>query len=139
MNYSNYPAGAYSDPNAPYNQSEPETEVEVTIRETLVKVDSFVTNNAWYVTDEEGYTWLEHDDLDVQSEAVEHKITLSEVIGRALKEIAALRKKQEEICIELKNQGKRCWTEHNRLIQLRGLEADLGGWVSDELEVELNC
>ena len=33
-----YPAGAYSDPNAPYNQCEPpEIDLEVKVTETLVK------------------------------------------------------------------------------------------------------
>ena len=41
-----YPAGAYSDPNAPFNQSDPDDkEFEVTCTQTLSKTVTVVTNN----------------------------------------------------------------------------------------------
>ena len=53
-----YPAGAYSDPSAPYNQVDvPEKEFDVTCTQTLSRTVSVLTNN--YVP---GGEWCEYDD-----------------------------------------------------------------------------
>lgn len=53
-----YPAGAYRDPSAPYNQVDvPEKEFDVTCSQTLSKTVSVLTTN--YVS---GGEWCEYDD-----------------------------------------------------------------------------
>ena len=53
-----YPAGAYRDPSAPYNQVDvPDKEFDVTCSQTLSKTVSVLTNN--YVP---GGEWCEYDD-----------------------------------------------------------------------------
>lgn len=69
-----YPMGAYNDPSAPYNQSDPESmEFEVTCSQSLSKTTTVITNNyipgssgVDYEIDDEGrpYATAWHDDPD---------------------------------------------------------------------------
>lgn len=48
-----YPAGAYNDPNAPYNQVEPpEIEAEVNMSFTLERIATITTNEVWWDEDQ---------------------------------------------------------------------------------------
>lgn len=56
-----YPAGAYNDSSAPYNQSDiPEEEFEVTCSQSLSRTASVWTNN--YIPGEEGVDWETDDE-----------------------------------------------------------------------------
>ena len=161
-----YPAGAYSDPNAPYNQCEPpEIELEVTVTETLVKNTAIITNNAWYVTDEEGWTGLEKDNLNEREEYEQQNDLLSVTICKAKEEITKLREEAERQQRKLEehygvrhntipgyylpdipeserafhiNRRKILGEAMDRVNYLKALEDSLDGWEHEEIEVELD-
>jgi hypothetical protein len=161
-----YPAGAYSDPNAPYNQCEPpEIELDVTVSETLTRASSIVTNNAYYVTDEEGYTELNTENFSPVSDYEEQNDLLSIVIFKAKEEITKLREEAEREQLKLEdhfgvrhntipgyylpeipesersfhvNRRKLLGEAMNRVNYLKALEAGLDGWEHDDIEVELD-
>lgn len=161
-----YPAGAYNDPNAPYNQCEPpEISLDVTVTETLVKQSYIVTNNAWYVTDEEGWHGLERDGLDERQEYEEQNDLLSVTIFKAKEEITKLREEAEAYQRRLEahygvrhntipgyylpdipeserswhvNRRKQLSDAMNRVRHLQALEEALTGWEHEDIEVELD-
>lgn len=58
-----YPAGAYNDPNAPFNQVEPpEIEAEVNVSFTLERDATITTDEVWW--DEDGWEVCADADLD---------------------------------------------------------------------------
>lgn len=159
-----YPPGAEFDPNAPWNQSEPpEIDIEVTVKETLSKDTSVVTNNAWYVTDEEGCRYLEDENFCPTDEYEKQNDLLSVVIAKAREEITKLRieaeKQQRKLeahygvrhgCIpgyylpdipenerwwHIKRREQLCEAS-KRVRQLKALEDGLDGWEQEDIEVE---
>lgn len=161
-----YPAGAYSDPNAPYNECEaPELELGVTVTETLSKQSGIVTNNAWYVTDEEGSTYLETDALHPREEYDKFNDPLAVTIYKAKEEITKMREEAEADQRKLEEfygvrhntipgyylpdipESERAWHIRRRKLlsdamdrvrRLQGLEDALSGWESDDRDVELD-
>ncbi len=157
-----YPAGAYSDPNAPYNQCDPpEIDLEVTVYETLVKNSSIVTNDAWYVTEcEEGMsnTYLEDENLDACKDWKDQNDLLSITILKAKEEITKIREEAERTQLALEEhygvrhntipgwRGTPSDFERKRRTQLseamdrvrklKALEEDLDGWEHEDIEVE---
>lgn len=120
MSYSNYPAGAEFDPNAPYNESEPpEVDVELTATEKMTKTITVYTNKVWRVYDEEGYGSYEKDGFDPRDAWDEETDSLETTLGKALEEITALRKEAE-----------------SHIKRLKALEEALAGWETLEREVE---
>lgn len=157
-----YPAGAYSDPNAPYNQCDPpEIDLEVTVHETLVKNSSIVTNDAWYVNEcEEGmsHTYLEDENLDARKDWEDQNDLLSITIFKAKEEITKIREEAERTQLALEEHYE---VRHNtipgwcgmpsdferkrrsqlseamdRVRKLKALEEDLDGWEHEDIEVE---
>ena len=118
-----YPAGAYSDPNAPYNQVEvPEKEFEVTISQTLSRTVTVTTNDYQPEYDEEdGNTYANTENTDWQKayENCDFKIQnlLEELKGYV----------QNDLAMTGPNTGK------GRHLK-RLLEA-CDGWIEDEYEV----
>lgn len=159
-----YPAGAYGDPNAPYNQSDPpEIEVEVEVKEVMTKESSIITTNAWYVTDEEGYTELEDSNLNVYDEYSKQNRSLYDILAAAKEEISKIRKEAEERQLKLEAhygvrhnsipgyylpdipEDERSWHVNRRQVLgdamkrvefLKALEEDLDGWDTKETEIE---
>lgn len=65
-----YPAGAYNDPSAPYNEVEyPEEDFNLEVSVTLTRSATITTTqyNA-YVDDEDGHTYVETDNIDFYQE-----------------------------------------------------------------------
>ena len=153
-----YPAGAYSDPNAPYNECEaPEIELDVTVTETLVKGSSIVTNDAWYVYEcEEGssYKYLEDENLDARKDYEDQHLTLPIALQRAKEEICNLRENAEQYLLKLESelgvkrhrtipmqdskQRKLLWDQWHRIDYLKKLEDELSGWEQDDIDVEVD-
>lgn len=109
--YDNYPLGAANDPNAPYNQSEPEEmEIEVTVSITLSKTMKVIVTDYEYFEgerDEDGYILPSYDFSNCDLEA-------------AVKEQ-----------IHLPHEA------HKHMLEGTQLKKDLEGWVVDDMEVIL--
>ena len=161
-----YPAGAYNDPNAPYNQCDhPEIELGVTVTEYLTKSTSIITTNAWYVTDEEGWSGLEKDSLNEREEYEQQNENLAITICKAKGEITRLREEAERQQRKLEEhygvrhntipgyylpdipESERWWhikrrkqlgEAMDRVNYLKALEENLDGWEHDDIEVELD-
>lgn len=90
-----YPAGAYNDPNAPYNEHRnSEKKFDCTVYETVYKDISIPTKNyrEYYERNEDGGTdhWFEFDDVNWEDEYENSHDTLIEVLNKChytLKEI----------------------------------------------------
>ena len=159
-----YPAGAYNDPNAPYNECEaPEIELGVTVHETLTRDHTIVTNDAWYVHEcEEGITttYLEDSNLDARKEYEDQNNLLAVNICKAKEEITKLREEAERQQIKLEQHyGVRhrtipgwCGTPTefekrrrsqlseamDRIRELKALEEALSGWEHEDIDVEVD-
>lgn len=155
-----YPAGAYSDPNAPYNQCDPpETELEVTVQETLVRGAVIVTNNAFYVEDEEG-GYLETEDVRPREDYERDNRLLAQYVYEAWEEITKLRieAERQQIILEQhygvrhntipglfgnatefeKRRRSQLSEAMDRVRKLKALEAGLEGWEYEDIDVELD-
>lgn len=116
-----YPPGAEFDPNAPYNQVEPEEiEVEVTVSVTLSKTFKITTTN--YEVDEGRdengyYRSLEYGDL---TEDVEQQVTMPQDMGEFVR-----RSFINELA--LKNAGMS--------MAMRQAIEDSSNWNVDEMEI----
>lgn len=140
-----YPAGAYNDPNAPYNQEDvPDKDFEVTCSQTLSRTVTVTTNNyvpgasgVDYEPDDEGgccaVGWQDPDDTSDTNWAEEYKEngfkTPLELIG-LLKEYLEkdLRSIQEDM---LPNDRSYKATKAR---MLKGLIEECEGWTEDETE-----
>ena len=153
-----YPPGAEFDPNAPYNQCDPpEIDIAVTVHETLVKEDSVVTNDAWYVYEEEGGCYLEDTNFHPCEEWKNQNDLLAVTIFKAKEEITKLRIEAEERQLKIEAHygirhntvpGYSNPTEYektrrqiisdaiSRVRYLKALEAALTGWEHEEIDVE---
>ena len=117
-----YPAGAYNDPNAPWNQSEPpERDFDVTVRTTLVK-DDIITTSAYQpeYDEEDGVTYANTDDVDWKDEYHACCNTPLELICK-FKE-----------CLEFMRDNGIKWKGNN----LKSLIDECDGWKEEDLEVE---
>ena len=156
-----YPAGAYNDPNAPYNECEaPEIELDVTVTETVMKTGTIVTNDAWYVHEcEDGisHTYLEDENLDACKAWEDQNDLLAVTLFKAKEEITKLRIEAEERQLKIEEHygirhntvpGYSNPTEYekkrrqiisdalSRVRELKALEDALSGWEHVEIEVE---
>ena len=130
-----YPAGAYSDPNAPYNQVDaPDKDFDVTCCQTLSNTVTVTTNNyipgasgVDYEPDDEGGMvacgWQEPDDTSDTNWADEYHDNdyhtpeqLLQLFKQCLTEMAS-----KENYFKSK-----IWTEH--------LISECEGWIEDEIE-----
>ena len=120
-----YPAGAYRDPSAPYNQVDvPEKDFDVLISQTLSRDTTITTQDYQPEFDEEtGYTDANTDDTDWKKAYCDVAMTPLEIIGAA-----------EKIAKALLEQGQ------TRVggVYLKSLVKDCEGWVEDETEVMEN-
>lgn len=123
MNKDYYPAGAYSDPNAPYNQETIEPiEVNADVTVTLQNTLTVTTDN--YAVDEDGI-----DLLDKYSD-------VEELVCKQHKSIPALLAELEKyINKELQGDVSRD-VSYTRKCELRQMLEDCQGWEQAELEVD---
>lgn len=153
-----YPPGAEFDPNAPYNQCDPpEIELSVKVTEVMVKDSVLITNNAWYVDDEEGGHYLEDTNLEPCKEWSEQEDILPITLQKAKEEITNLRIEAQEQQKKLEahygvrhgvipgcraddtfmmKMRKHLWDAMERVRKLKALEEALDGWEQEEIEVE---
>ena len=77
-----YPAGAYNDPNAPYNQVEPpEIEAEVNVSFTLERDATITTNEVYYDED----CWELCDDADIDKAYDDYYVGIPEMLEELVK------------------------------------------------------
>lgn len=77
-----YPAGAYNDPNAPYNQVEPpEIEAEVNVSFTLERDATITTNEVYYDED----CWELCDDADIDKAYDDYYVGIPEMLEELMK------------------------------------------------------
>ena len=79
-----YPAGAYDDPNAPYNQHEnPERDFDVEVSVTLTRSTAITTTNYdMYFDYEDGHTYVETDNIDWQDEYDEQHMSIPDLLTK---------------------------------------------------------
>lgn len=120
-----YPAGAYNDPNAPYNDVTNEPyEFDCIITQTVQKYVGVETKSYNMEVDEEdGHVYREPDGADWDEEYGEQHLDIQELL-EALKGLA---KEKLEKCKDLSISEK---NRLNRLIE------EAGGWESTEKSVE---
>ena len=128
MNMENYPAGAANDPRAPYNEP-PEVEVEVTVRQVLVKETCLLTSETHECVEREYdpcegryvYTAFRECDSDLKE--------LYEESGErtALDIIRAC----EKLCRQLTADGTTFYAGMN----INRLLGDCEDWEEEEMEV----
>ena len=118
-----YPAGAYDDPNAPYNEViPPERDFDVTISQTLSKRTTLTTSNYLPEVDEEdGKVYTDTSDTDWKEVYNEEAYTPLQLIGK-LKDIL------EEIVAKGQVNGHLLHT-YKTLIE------ECEGWEEDDYEV----
>ena len=130
-----YPAGAYNDPNAPFNEVEvPERDFDVEVVETLTRSASVTTQK--YVSEfdeEDGHTYANTDDTDWQEVYTDNYMPLSKLMEE-------MRKETEAFITDIEQQLKACKREDRfRLSQrkrrLKELAANMEGWEQSEMEV----
>lgn len=114
-----YPAGAYNDPNAPWNEVElPYIEVDCDVTVTMTKVQRVETNN--YIVDEFGVNYIEDGCADFEQQIKENEFTIPDLL-KVLETYA-----KEELASE------NC----KRKQYLEGLIEACQGWEMEELEVD---
>ena len=140
-----YPAGAYSDPSAPYNDYDvPEKEFEVTCSQTLSKTSIVVTDN--YIPgaegcdtepdDEGGYHaeyWHDPDDTSDTNWAEEYK---ENGLKTPLELIALLKEYLQKDLEKWKEEDKKDphkWAA-TQVRKYEGLIEQCEGWIEDEVD-----
>ena len=121
-----YPAGAYSDHNAPFNEpSEPDPiEVECEVSVTLQKTVTVETDNYTLDFDEESGNYdidLLDDCIDLANKVEEQHYSLYDLLGELVKYI------KNDLCADIPDKRKR---------ELRQMLADADGWELDSIEVD---
>ena len=121
-----YPAGAYNDHNAPYNEaSDPDPiEVECDTAVTLRKTITVETDNYALDFDEESgnYDIDLHDDcIDLANKVEEQHYSLGVLLGELIGYI------KRDLCADIPEKRKR---------ELREMLADAEGWAVDSVEVD---
>lgn len=121
-----YPAGAYDDPNAPYNQPGDPDPIGVTCDTyiTLRKDVTVETTNYWVEYDEEGYneTHLK-DDYASLAELVEEQVT-------------SLPKMLEELAKYIKDELSGANISRARKRELEQMLEDCQGWSEELIDVD---
>ena len=118
-----YPAGAYKDSSAPYNQVEiPEKEFEVTISQTLSRTVTVTTNDYQPEYDEEtGHTYANTENTDWKKVYEKCDFKLQDLVGELKGYV------QSDLAMTGSNTGK------GRYLK-RLLEA-CDNWIEDDWEV----
>lgn len=121
-----YPAGAYNDPNAPYNeQAEPDPiEVECDTAVTLRKFIVVETDNYTLDFDEESGNYdidLNDDCIDLANKVEEQHYSLTDLLNELVKYI------KNDLCADIPEKRKR---------ELREMLADAEGWEECCVEVD---
>jgi len=132
-----YPAGAYSDPNAPYNEVEvPERDFDLTVTETLKRTATVTTQKYCpEFDDEDGRTYANTDDTDWQEVYNDNYMPLSKLFVEIKKETDLFIADMEERIRECKDsQQKFRLTQRRR--RLEALADNMDGWEQQEIEVE---
>lgn len=119
-----YPAGAYDDPSAPWNEQvidpkEVECHATITIEtDVLVKTDQYQS----HIDDEDGSTYYEFDGVDWEDEYNKSCITISEMLNELKKYV------EQDIANTGKNTGRGRY--------LKRLLNACQGWNVIETEIE---
>ena len=121
-----YPAGAYSDPNAPYNEpADPDPiEVECEVSVTLQKTITVETDNYTLDFDEESGNYdidLLDSYCELAEKAGEQHYSLTQLLAELVKYL------KNDLCADLPEKRKR---------ELRNMLADAEGWELDSIEVD---
>lgn len=143
-----YPAGAYSDPNAPYNQEDvPDMDFEITCSQSLSKTVTVTTNNYipgasgcdYEPDDEGGYCAVPyHDDPDTSDTNWSQEYdenghhTPLELIEKYKEELSEALKKLEEYGKSLHPKKPYWWIQRKR--NLKHLIKECESWQEDETE-----
>lgn len=118
-----YPAGAYSDPNAPYNEPMiPERDFEVSVAQVLTKEDTVKTDQ--YVQeydDEDGHIYANTDDTDWEKVYEENNCTPKQLI---------------DVCKKIAQWAVGNGTKNIDGIHLPSIIEACDGWNVEELTVE---
>ena len=134
-----YPAGAYSDPNAPYNEVEvPERDFDVDVTETLTRTATVTTRKYCPEFDEEdGHTYANTDDTNWEEVYNENFMPLSKLMEEMKKEaqlfIADIEQRIKE-CKQNESQQKFNLALHRN--RLKALCENMDGWEQADLEVD---
>ena len=121
-----YPAGAYNDPNAPYNEvSDPDPiEVECKVSVTLQNTVTVETDNYTLDFDEESGNYdidLNDDCIDLANKVGEQHYSLDYLLSELVKYI------KNDLCADIPEKRKR---------ELREMLTDAEGWVLEFIEVD---
>ena len=121
-----YPAGAYNDPNAPYNQpSDPDPiEVECDTVVTLRKTIIVETDNYTPDYDDDGSFDIELFDncIDLANKVEEQHYSLDDLLNELVKYL------KNDLCVQS--------IPEKRKRELREMLADAEGWEVDSVEVD---
>ena len=116
-----YPAGAYNDPNAPYNQVEPpEIEAEVYMSFTVERIATITTNEVWW--DEDGWELL--DDADIGKAYDDYYVGIPEM----LEELTKYVKGEMEVLAKFIKSRTANKEERERYRYLQRIIDSAGGW-----------
>ena len=79
-----YPAGAYNDPNAPWNEVEyPERDFDMEVSITLTRSATITTTQYdAYVDEEDGHTYVETDNIDFGQEYEDQYWTIPQLLDK---------------------------------------------------------
>lgn len=120
-----YPAGAYNDPNAPYNEVVvPDKTFDVLISQTLSKNTDVTTNDYTPIFDEECGPYVDTEYTDFENAYMEEHMTPLQLIEK-FKEF--LTKHLPDPVVDL--------AEHKRW---KKLISECENWVEDEIEIIKN-
>lgn len=116
-----YPAGAYNDPNAPYNQVEPpEIEAEVNMSFTLERIATITTNEVWWDED----CWELLDDADIGKAYDDYYVGIPEMLEELTKYVKGEMQVLEKF-IKARTANKE---ERERYRYLQRIIDSAGGW-----------
>ena len=120
-----YPAGAYSDPNAPYNKYEPDPiMVATTVTVTLTHECTIETSNySVYEDADEGYcqTELQDDAADINALYGEQHMTIPKLL--------------EELAKYINGELAGGNVSYKRKCELKSMLDDCEGWTEEETEI----
>lgn len=125
-----YPAGAYYDRNAPYNQVEPpEIEVEITVSITLERDCTITTDEVYW----DGDDWVILEDADKFKAYDYDYASIPEMLDELVKyidgEMLVLKKSIKDRTAST--------TERERYQQLKRMRESAVGWEISECEIEI--
>lgn len=116
-----YPAGAYNDPNAPYNQVEPpEIEAEVNMSFTVERIATITTDEVWW--DEDG--WELAADADIGKAYDDYYVGIPEM----LEELSKYAKGEMQVLEKFIKSRTANKEERERYRYLQRIIDSAGGW-----------